>query len=43
MAWGVAVETLVDAKETEEVHRGIGSGSTTVALLEQCVDIVGCA
>ena len=37
---GCDVETLVDAKEMEEVSRGTSSGSTAFVLPEQCVEIV---
>ena len=43
MSWDIAVEMLVDAKEMEEVSRGIGCGSTAFVLPEQCVEIVGFA
>ena len=37
MLWDVAVETLVDEKETEEASICIGGSSTAFALTEQCV------
>ena len=43
MSWDVVVQTLVDAKETEEVSRGIGVGSSAFVLPEQCVETVGFA
>ena len=43
MAWDVAVKTLVDAKEMEEVSRGTCGGSTVFVLPEHCVEIVGFA
>ena len=41
MSWCKVVETLVDTKDMEEVSRDVGGGSTTPALPEQCVKIVG--